>query len=563
MTHLFLVAIGPVQDFIAAARRTADLQAGSRLLVSIAKTVAEALRDDYSAELIFPALKKPDDPIEDPPNKILVALPEGKDPCEIAAKLKAKALRVLDDAWSQAWGQIDQGQRSQLDENRAKAQLARFLEFYAAWVPLEGDYAEARKAVERKLAGRKALREFEATEEDDKFLPKSALDPAWPTVVKLPEGIFNIAADSPLAQTPIFLKSSEVLDAISLIKRVNGHLDSDGTPSTATMAIRLLEDKFRTDARYEKLKALEKRCRPTLDYGDLFFETRVQEEQKRRQTHEESLLNLNEIAELRRHFLKIAEYSSPPPYYAILLADGDRMGRIISKKDSKEAHQAFSLALAGFAGAVGGIVEKNHGHLIYSGGDDVLALLPLHTAIKCAHELHEEFDTRMKDVKAGIEGEAVGTLSAGIAIVHYREPLQISLERARRAEKAAKDAGRDALAVALHTRGGAPVTYAAPWGDGKLKAAWDLWTEAFDGKLSRGLPYELRAFAQQAMGVKLPSGAFQKEAARIFARKEGGKAFLESNPNALDGATSHGALEALAGMLVIARFLARPEGEGR
>jgi CRISPR-associated protein Cmr2 len=587
MSHLLLVAIGPVQDFIAAARRTADLQAGSGLLVEIARTVAQTLEKDYRATLIFPARESQDEQIKDPPNKVLVELPEGIVPCTVVAELKKVAQKVLTHAWDVTWGELTSGQRGEIDEARAKAQVERFLEFYGAWIPLTDgpdSYKSARLAVERKLAGRKALREFEATPEDDKYLPKSPLDPAWPTVVKLPDGKLNIADDSPLTQRPLFLKSSELLDAISLIKRVRGFEDSDGTPSTAEMAIRLLQKKWPAEDSEARLylQTLARNSELRLDFGDLFFAARVEEEQEQRSKQGKAPIALAEIQRNVRDALEEVDYFSSPPYYAILLADGDRMGKLIGQRESVEAHQIFSRALAGFAGSVHSIVRGYSGHLIYSGGDDVLALLPVHTAIACAWRLHQEFDERLKEVKTGLEGEdAVGTLSVGIAIVHYREPLQISLERARQAEKAAKNVGRDALSVALHTRGGAPVLHAARWGkNGELSQEWAFWTEAFDGPLSRGLPYELRELARMAYRKQekavtedlLAPEVLQKEAQRIVLRKRGTadeKLVQEQYAPRIplfigtENVTPAQQLEELAGMLTIARFLARPEGEGR
>ncbi len=54
MKYLLTIALGPVQEFIAAARRTADLKAGSQLLVETARKVAAHL-EAQGAELIFPA----------------------------------------------------------------------------------------------------------------------------------------------------------------------------------------------------------------------------------------------------------------------------------------------------------------------------------------------------------------------------------------------------------------------------------------------------------------------------------------------------------------------------
>src|SRR5690606_36119506 len=57
--HLLLITLGPVQDFIAQARRTRDLWYGSHLLSELGRAAARALLDG-GAQLIFPALKAGD-----------------------------------------------------------------------------------------------------------------------------------------------------------------------------------------------------------------------------------------------------------------------------------------------------------------------------------------------------------------------------------------------------------------------------------------------------------------------------------------------------------------------
>jgi CRISPR-associated protein Cmr2 len=54
MNYLFLVNIGPVQDFIASARRSRDLFFGSWLLSELSKAAAKRIVDDKGI-LIFPA----------------------------------------------------------------------------------------------------------------------------------------------------------------------------------------------------------------------------------------------------------------------------------------------------------------------------------------------------------------------------------------------------------------------------------------------------------------------------------------------------------------------------
>ena len=70
----------------------------------------------------------------------------------------------------------------------------------------------------------------------------------------------------------------------------------------------------------------------------------------------------------------------PPAFYALLLADGDRMGDLVGRLDGL----SVSRALASFTGKVTGIVEGHHGVTVYAGGDDVLAMLPAAGALQCA-----------------------------------------------------------------------------------------------------------------------------------------------------------------------------------
>src|SRR5260370_31178669 len=63
MKYLTAIAIGPVQDFIAAARRCRDLWYGSQLLSELSKAAARSLQE-HGATLIFPAPKAKEEPAE-------------------------------------------------------------------------------------------------------------------------------------------------------------------------------------------------------------------------------------------------------------------------------------------------------------------------------------------------------------------------------------------------------------------------------------------------------------------------------------------------------------------
>lgn len=183
---------------------------------------------------------------------------------------------------------------------------------------------------------------------------------------------------------------------------------------------------------------------------------------------------------------------APPVYYAILKLDADKIGGwlrgenaptveevlhpktreyfnglagseagLTAKRPVRPAlHAAISEALGNFAvHVVPRVVAKHHGILIYAGGDDVLALLPVTTALSCVWELRQAFaglppENGFADPGYYRAGEhdllmmgARATLSAGLAVVHAKDDLREGLEAVRSAEKTAKDEGERNPAV--------------------------------------------------------------------------------------------------------------------
>jgi CRISPR-associated protein Cmr2 len=157
--------------------------------------------------------------------------------------------------------------------------------------------------------------------------------------------------------------------------------------------------------------------------------------------------------ELRKDIYE-AHRAPNPPYYALLIADGDRMGAAIEAISERKLHQQFSQRLSQFAGEAARLIEGEpyHGCPVYVGGDDVMALLPLHMALECVCELRKLFLDKMRG-----PWPKQPTFSAGLAVVHALEPLTEAREIAMRAERAAKDprkGDRDALAVIHAPRSG-------------------------------------------------------------------------------------------------------------
>lgn len=146
--------------------------------------------------------------------------------------------------------------------------------------------------------------------------------------------------------------------------------------------------------------------------------------------------------------------ASPPPFYALVLADGDRLGRLVGELGGA----VVGAALSGFTTEVPGIVAEHGGVTVYAGGDDVLAMLPVEEALDCAGELAATY----RSAFAGHEG---ATLSAAVVLAQARVPLRSVVDESHRLlDGVAKEGnGRDSLAVAVLKGGGKHCQWVSSW----------------------------------------------------------------------------------------------------
>lgn len=153
----------------------------------------------------------------------------------------------------------------------------------------------------------------------------------------------------------------------------------------------------------------------------------------------------------------------PSAYYAVLVADGDRMGELLQRGDLAHSRRVSQLLDTYATGKVVRVVETLHsGELVYAGGDDATGFLPSESALAAAHELHTDY----RDQWPGewpTEWREHATLSCGIAIVHYKEDLRVALQQARAAEKRAKNGGRNRLGLTVCRRSGEHTTADCSW----------------------------------------------------------------------------------------------------
>lgn len=575
---ILLFSIGPVQDFIAAARKTKDLFAGSLMLSylsgkAIDKILDEGNKDGNHVHMIFPATGEYspkatfDYDYSSIPNRFLVDVTnypfDRVD--DLAGEAKQFVLEEFRRIADTARGKLETAAGNWIASDPALTSLwneqvgakvgdefvNKFLEFY--WVVLSGnsvDYGALYREAEQLLGKRKALRDFDEFRywHSPSPLPgqpndKCTLIPGLSAVYLSSHENYRDRTDfwrSLAKKEPSEFRSGERLSPIALTKRYflgylvnsgNGGTSTageDGYPSTTTIAAAsfnrfVLERIADADLRKsvgDYAKAVRAFHRAASDSGlqylrirnipFLMKKTRDLKDQDHKKTLEDYLAIdsdylLDETyleGKVRRDFQlskqefekigavtndavsaaaavrsRVSKLTGPgvSRYYAIITFDGDEMGKWLSgakgNSISPKEHERISDRLRRFSARSGiespkdaerpenvyDIVERTHlGKVVYSGGDDVLAFVPLEDCLNVARKIREEFQKWME------YDDATGSM--GIAIAHHQMNLQQVLQEARRAEHISKeDIGRDAVVFSLLKRSGEHSTVGAKW----------------------------------------------------------------------------------------------------
>ena len=618
MSHVMAIAIGPVQDFISTARRSRDLWFGSWVLSELSKAAANAivvLHHDKT-RLIFPATDDPGELVPDSQlnvvNRILAVV---DDPWASAKKAQDDVQEQLRTIRDKAFGRIID-ERNYFGKNKQKArdQVDDLVEFYWAACPFAGDdeYATAREKAERLLIARKATRSFQPASWSSNA-PKSALDGQRESVID--EEAFNNKLTARQLRQRYGVGIGERLCGVGLLKRLGNRGPDDSFFSTAHVASLPLMERLKTEEQKQLIRKYVGELRDALGLdkespelgrvpyrkpykahdvfsrivdhkrigydGHILFTERLGDLVEYKSDKQKAPDGLNKAKEALNSFLKEAvNDQKPSPYYAVLLADGDSMGVAINGLQDRYRHREFSRKLSEFARDVSRIVVERHkGSLVYAGGDDVLAFLPLHTVIQCARELAMHFQETLRT-----EGAAgpQPTLSVGVVIAHHLESLQDALTLVRSAEQTAKKVdGKNALAVTLSKRSGFDTTIKGSWkpavGEPLDRRLVRFARLHLTGDLPDSAAYELRDLHlrlrcdDKELSYNTLQKAIHKEAERILGRKPALKKQIQPAQKAetagkepANGATSTGELltegtlvGALADELIVARELAR------
>ena len=576
--YLVALSLGPVQSMIGAARRTRDLWCGSWLLSEAARAAARVLDERHSGCLIFPKPNRPEEELVPQDQPTGMANISNVLRAEVCVP-DAKAVRALCEAAKEAAATrlVELGEKARrkvpMRENVWSAQIDDVLESYAAWVPCEGDYPEASCRLGATLAARKATRDFGPSRLlASEGLPKSSLDGAFETV--LPKDMKGHHARRQLG-----LSKNEQLDALGVMKRLAGDVEQFTAYSriAADPWIESLgqEQQHQLCAAYEPLVGSQLATRVKGNdgtYGALPYDAQLLYSfrmERALATNEEN--ERRSLEALQKCMRSIAASAGQPlPYAAILKADGDRMGQFLAKATSAEQSRRISQALHGFASRVREIVQKHRGHAIYAGGDDVLALVPLTQSISCADELAEQFKTSLESMSSelNVTEDERPTLSVGLGIGHFMQPLGALRARAEEAEKLAKgddtDCPRNALAIVLGVRSGGEHCLRLQWSNTAALEDMEAIADAFhECKLPSRIAYDLRAIDQRLAWLRDDDSCDAKgmrgaEIRRLLdrARTATGAKVAVKQRELIERRLGEQRLAEVADLLIVARWLA-------
>ena len=528
-TRLLVVAVGPVQNFIAAARRTQDFNAGSEILSQLSRAGAAALRD-RGASLVFPTPAALDDPEAAVANKLLAEIKSDVDP-ELLATVASDAIRGR---WLElAREGLEAAEADGVRVNRSlwDRQVRRFVEVYAAWTPVHDERC-AYGRVELLLAGRKALRDFDAWIGPEE-LEKSSLDGAGESVILDPGSC-------------ALLRRGEALDSVGLSKRF--FRGRDRYPSVTRVAAdpfvralaaqgeegRHLLQELDAALGHPRRAGWPEGYKLLVDDASALYADDENADGPGDPPAEDTPGKVREISRRIRSRFRL----SPSPYYAIVRADGDRMGACLDSLPSMDARRFAAQLLTEFARRAREIVRSCYGVPVYAGGDDVLAFAPVDTALSMAQLLHREFGRVVGAPLATRDAvKEPPTLSVGVVVGHHKDDMVELIHLSADAEHCAKDPGalkdpwcrapaddsaRDGLCIMYRSgAGGGTVTVRSPWAKdpvGRLTeyVGW-LQTEALSTRTAYDLAELARMYDSWERGVA--AKVIPDDLRRLLARK--------------------------------------------
>lgn len=497
---LLKVSIGPVQEFIIEARKTKDLYVGSRLLSLATFNSMLPLIEDSDCAIIYPDQKMFDQKKSNISlsNVYMATIPENKLE-KITKEMEQSLVTFWEEAASKVYDRISSFDPTKdlwnitIEGKSAKEIWDNQIKnhFYINWVaiPIKKDefkklYKSKMQEIQRFFDERKLTRTFEAW---DGFCGKKCIQCGHRE--SLPDEFLNNVG---LLEQNL-LKKNESLCAVCLIKRLLMKEDVEGLDGIKfESVVEISSGLFRqlVDAN-QKQDDIDNYFKAIKDLNNLLKTNKIKEDKaewlytdywnlnylKNNFDFPVGFFNKTKEEQIQSHFEKIQKSlvkiytnmeTKPSKYYTIVNMDGDDMGKLISGAKinhniSPDYQRKLSGILAKISSKTKNIIEyetRRCGYTVYSGGDDLLAFLPLHNSMGAINKARLVFSKSFSE--NNIKNQ---TSSAGIVIQHHHDVLRRGLLDSRDNVEKAKEAfyDKDAFFITLKVYSGNIITWFSKW----------------------------------------------------------------------------------------------------
>lgn len=480
---LLRVSIGPVQEFISEARKTRDLYIGSRLLSLATFRTMKPIFDTYGLEaIIYPHIKYSKERLSSLPNIYMAVIPKSE---------FHETISQMEIGLQNFWNDMQKEVNRKLPPD-CKGYYNQKIKspFYMNWVAvpivieeLNSEYKPKVKEIIHFFNERKVTRTFDSWE--GSYIQKCNQCGRR----EYPQEIYSSVQEKFKAR----IRENEILCSICLLKRLLNPDDIDVSPQkfdsvmdvSAAIAKKLIEqnknEKHEIKEFTDNVKRIGNVIDNTYKNGECYYEDYLNYDFFKKEYGIPDNPDFRKLCEDTKKSLSAAYESlgikEPSKYYSILMMDGDNMGKLMSGEVKltsgdilKDAdftlnyQKKLSEILADTGSNTSELIKSQeegngNGLCVYSGGDDLLAFLPLETSLSTANKARSCFISEFR--KSNIKQ----TSSAGIVILHHKDPLRRGLEEARKnveeAKKSFKD--KDAFCITLRLFSGSVVTWGYKW----------------------------------------------------------------------------------------------------
>ena len=198
-------------------------------------------------------------------------------------------------------------------------------------------------------------------------------------------------------------------------------------------------------------------------------------------------------------------------YYAVVSADGDRMGKFL-ESISTDAVTSFSKGCLKYNEEAAAMVKEYGGMPIYAGGDDLLFIAPVcvkdsksdKTDAKkyifdLCKEINDRFRDIIKDVEIFKENPNIPSISFGISIRYYMFPLYEAFEDSRKMLESVKRGingeEKNSIGISLRKHSGQSLKLFVGNGSDDFNAFKAFFNTKGDNLQVHSLLYNLEAFS--------------------------------------------------------------------